>query len=400
MHFFHFPVRDWPRLERWASNADKLDFKKLELSKLKNKVVCEDHFRKNMFMNYLKESLTKTAVPTLEVLEDGNVYDLEMNVIEAREEWEVPQKQDSEREPLLVPVDEQNTRMEIQFLDADDAVEEVPIVNVTPVLKKSHPVLLNKTPNPVPIRLFQTESPKKVAASPTPPNAVLRKVVIKRKNTSPNDTPGSSKVQVLSIQRLPRKETFEPVEESPAADKPTPAMPSSSTDISTDTTPSVVPETAPAPPVPVLDPIYLEKLEQNSTEIAELKKLLVEVLNKPIPEPKVITVPVPTPAPQPPPSTEPTSPPVEKGPHMNKVQLFNGIKRYLNPTMVALLRMEMFGGSSERQWKTDEKALAVELLNLGDNVYGHFCDEFRFRLPSKKDVQKWKEQELEDDDAS
>lgn len=79
---------------------------------------------------------------------------------------------------------------------------------------------------------------------------------------------------------------------------------------------------------------------------------------------------------------------VEKGPAMTKVQLFNGIRKYLNPTMVALLRMEMFG-SSEREYRPDEKQLSKELYNLNQNVYDYMRDEWRFRLPPKLDVEAW-----------
>lgn len=239
----------------------------------------------------------------------------------------------------------------------------------------------------------------------------LRKVVMKRKKAPAEDVP-RAKMQILSIQRVKQDvdasqmQLSDPIslEEVPSA------MPSSSTDVaSAESLPPVVtiqPQPPPEPiKVPIIDPTVLEKLDQNSTKIDEVKKLLQDVLNRPVPEPKVITVEVPTPVAAPPPPAQPTrspSPKPEKsGPHLNKVQLFNGIKRYLNPTMVAMLRCEMFGGSSERAWKPDERTLAVELLGLGENVYDHFCDEFRFRLPSKKDARKWKEQnELDDDDAS
>lgn len=217
---------------------------------------------------------------------------------------------------------------------------------------------------------------------------------MKRKNPSSNgETPVGSKMQILSIERVPKKI---PPSETVTEETPALAMPSSSTDIALNAPPLPL-QQQPVIPQPSIDPALIEKLTQNSDQIEELKQLVVDALNKPPIEPKIITVPVPTPVAS---SSECTSPRPEKGPAMNKVQLFNGIKRYLNPTMVALLRMEMFGGSVERQWKTDEKSLSVELLSLGENVYDHFCDEFRFRLPQKKDVQKWKEQELEDDDAS
>jgi hypothetical protein len=86
---------------------------------------------------------------------------------------------------------------------------------------------------------------------------------------------------------------------------------------------------------------------------------------------------------------------------LNKVQLFNGIKRYLSPSLIALLRMELFGNPG-REYKKDEKIICQELMQLGDNVYNFFTDEWRIRLPDKKDVQKWHDEQLteEDDDAS
>ncbi|KAM7357374.1 uncharacterized protein ACRADG_002740 [Cochliomyia hominivorax] len=73
---------------------------------------------------------------------------------------------------------------------------------------------------------------------------------------------------------------------------------------------------------------------------------------------------------------------------LTKAQLFNGIKRYLSASMVSLLRMEMFG-SSEREWKNDERQVAVDVLRLGENVYKYFTDEWRFRLPALRDVRSW-----------
>ncbi|XP_065073290.1 titin [Ochlerotatus camptorhynchus] len=407
MHFFHFPIRDWDRLEIWASNADKLEFKNLPLSKLKNKVICQDHFENRMFMNYLMEGLVKTAIPTLETLDDGRVWNIETNAITDREEWVVPGKDSIDGDAGSAPSESQTTRMEIQFLDSDQ--EEF---SITPVCEEP-PEILNKASSPVPIKLSLAEKPKKTVPMTPPSNAVLRKVVIKRKNPSGNNSLRPSKMQVLSIHRIPKNSPTKAEvhrEETVAEEIPSVATPSSSTDVSVEKSepemkePPASPKLPPPPASPVVqivtDPSYVEKLEQASTGIEELKKILIDVLNKPPPEPQIITVPVPTPAPQAEPSGN-SSPKAEKGPHMNKVQLFNGIKRYLNPTMVAMLRMELFAGSAERQWKADEKTLAVELNNLGENVYDHFSDEFRFRLPSKKDVQKWKKEALDDDgDAS
>ena len=85
---------------------------------------------------------------------------------------------------------------------------------------------------------------------------------------------------------------------------------------------------------------------------------------------------------------------------LNKVQLFNGIKRYLSPAMQALLRIELFS-NPEREYKQDEKILSTEILKLGNPVYDFLCEEWRLRLPPKKNVELWihEQPNTEDDDA-
>ncbi|XP_061395608.1 uncharacterized protein LOC133331223 [Musca vetustissima] len=82
---------------------------------------------------------------------------------------------------------------------------------------------------------------------------------------------------------------------------------------------------------------------------------------------------------------------------LTKAQLFNGIKRYISSSMMALLRMEMFG-NSDREWKTDERQVAVDILRLGENVYKYFTDEWRFRLPGLRDAKTWLSQSVQLDD--
>lgn len=72
----------------------------------------------------------------------------------------------------------------------------------------------------------------------------------------------------------------------------------------------------------------------------------------------------------------------------SKAQLFNGIKKYISSSMLALLRMEMFG-SADRDWKPDEKRVAMDLLQLGDDVFKYINDEWRFRLPALGEVRDW-----------
>jgi hypothetical protein len=77
--------------------------------------------------------------------------------------------------------------------------------------------------------------------------------------------------------------------------------------------------------------------------------------------------------------------------HMNKTQLFNGIKRYLSPSLTALLRMELFGAPS-REYTNDEKIICTEILQLGDDTYNFLAEEWRLRLPAIDKVKDWMKQ--------
>lgn len=78
MHFFHYPIRDQERVQKWAHISNNPQFLSLQESQLKNRVVCQEHFREHCFMNYLHDKLTKRAVPTLLKLETGEVLDFEV----------------------------------------------------------------------------------------------------------------------------------------------------------------------------------------------------------------------------------------------------------------------------------------------------------------------------------
>lgn len=74
----------------------------------------------------------------------------------------------------------------------------------------------------------------------------------------------------------------------------------------------------------------------------------------------------------------------------NKVRQFNSIRKYLNPTMAALLRMQMFkDDQAEYQYRTDEKQLSKELLSLNPAVYRFMKNEWRFSLPPEETVESW-----------
>lgn len=82
---------------------------------------------------------------------------------------------------------------------------------------------------------------------------------------------------------------------------------------------------------------------------------------------------------------------------MNKIRQFNSIRKHLNPTMAALLRMELFkDGQSTYQYRADEKELAKELFSLNPTVYGYMKNEWRFPLPPKEIVKSW----IENDDGN
>lgn len=50
-HLFHYPVFERVRCQKWLKNANKLDLLELTLGQLKNRVVCQHHFKDSMFMN-------------------------------------------------------------------------------------------------------------------------------------------------------------------------------------------------------------------------------------------------------------------------------------------------------------------------------------------------------------
>ncbi|XP_059052262.1 uncharacterized protein PFD1115c-like [Achroia grisella] len=66
-HMFHYPVFDKVRCHQWLLNANRLEFFNLKVSQLRNRVVCQHHFKDEQFMNYKKDKLKCDAVPS----EDG-----------------------------------------------------------------------------------------------------------------------------------------------------------------------------------------------------------------------------------------------------------------------------------------------------------------------------------------
>lgn len=75
----------------------------------------------------------------------------------------------------------------------------------------------------------------------------------------------------------------------------------------------------------------------------------------------------------------------------NKVKQFNSIRKYLNPTLAALLRMEMLAshGDTKYEYRADEKRLSKELYTLSPGVYEFMKNEWNFALPDKDLIAQW-----------
>lgn len=102
-HFFHYPFRQRERCELWARNAGRLEYMELPNSQLRNKVVCQHHFRDKCFMNYLHKSLTKTAVPTFIRLPGNKAGVMDY---ETSENGQVVMDGDAEQEPTTYSIEE------------------------------------------------------------------------------------------------------------------------------------------------------------------------------------------------------------------------------------------------------------------------------------------------------
>lgn len=399
MHFFHYPYKQVERVQKWINNSSNLDYVDMPSNKLRNKVVCEDHFKQTCFMNYKKESLVKTAVPTLIKLESGEIIDLESTIeIEILEEEKSDYSDFSPTKPIIL----NNRKREIGQKNIDlmpdirnknlfllevknDSNEEMKKrkmeiledVQVNAPIKK-----VNKLTNPTVLNKFT-----KKEESPTPITKLLNSGITLTKLKTVNKKPIEKK---LISQRI---ETSKENPETKPEPVPEPEVESSEPESEDDplksNTKIIVEKEIPTPPQASQETIdkelYVQTMSDQAKQIEELKTLMKEMIVKNS-ETQTITKP----------PIKETSPKVSKS-NLSKIQLFNGIKRYLNPSMVSLLRMEMFGGN-EREWKSDEKEFSVELLNLGPSVYEYMQDEWRFRLPPKKDVEKWKIDKGDDSD--
>lgn len=401
MHFFHYPYKQIERVQKWINNSSNLDYIDMPSNKLRNKVVCEDHFKSSCFMNYKKESLVKTAVPTLVKLDSGEIIDLESSTIEIEilEEDKSDYSDFSPTKPIILnnrkrEIGQKNIDLMPDIRNKDLFLLEVKSDENQEIKKRKMEILenvqvnapvkkvinnVNKFTNPTVLNKFI-----KKEESPAPITKLLNSGITLTKLKTVNKKPNAKKLIPQRIEASKEIIAPEPVPE-PKVDS---SEPESEEDPLESTTQIIVEKEIPTPPQASQETIdkelYVQTMSDQAKQIEELKILMKEMIVKNS-EPQTIIKPI-----------KETSPKVSKS-NLNKVQLFNGIKRYLNPSMVSLLRMEMFGGN-EREWKSDEKEFSVELLNLGPSVYEYMQDEWRFRLPPKKDVEKWKVDKGDDSD--
>uniref|UniRef100_A0A7G3A7Q3 Putative actin cytoskeleton-regulatory complex protein pan1 n=1 Tax=Lutzomyia longipalpis TaxID=7200 RepID=A0A7G3A7Q3_LUTLO len=394
MHFFHFPAKKKELCRQWAKYANRLEFLDLPLDKLKNKVVCQMHFRSDNFMNYLQNSLVKTAYPTLMRFGDV-VLDLEKDTAE---EKEMKLSETNSSVQLHIPdLDEKEVasgnQQDTFIIDMMHNNEED--INISP----GENLMLTGAPRASSQgsqqnyvfdfgQLVEDKPPpiKKEKKEPTILNATYQKVHRTRAGTAAavqnvavaKKTPRKS-VVLAEFKITPRQEAVKEVKTVPEAMRPDTTEPI-----------EVIPQEIVRETVQRKEEVEPKRdaaLETMAKELGELKQMVIDavttVKNQSIPSTSAAAT-----SRTPSMSEQTTTGKMEK--NMGKLQLFNAIKRYLNPSMVALLRMEMFGGM-DREWKEDEKEFAVELYNLGINVYEFMRDEWRFRLPPEKMVKEWAE---------
>lgn len=322
-------------------------------------------------MNYTRSKLTKTtSVPTIYFDEEGDEHDL----LEAPTDWVTANRKNMPSPGYLVPSTKSRT-------DIDESADHITILNtsMSSPLKRTFDVARKVKSEVISIK---QETPSK------PEIRILNKLPA---------TTISLNNQVHTLNEIKQI-----VKKSPATVKALSSPPEKRMKPNP-SAPKIISQQVFAPAAPVYEEDPLQSFEyqieqvpepkpkDNSEEIKTLLKEVSEmksILNEKLKQP--------APSVNPPKLNESSN--INQS-LMNKTQLFNGIKRYLSPSLIALLRMEIFGAPS-REYKKDEKIICSELLKLGDETYDFFSDEWRLRLPSKDTVKSWKLEEMTDDDAS
>lgn len=357
-----------------------MNFLELPANKILNKVICDFHFKENNFMNYKRERLTKTnAVPTVYISPSTNA---EVDLLTHPTDWVEANQRKALPESFLkserINIDESsNSVCIVEYPPSSPPPPKKVKQSDTPVVRilngkasSSGEVTVQRLVKKLPALSASCQQSEVVKVAGE--HYTIRKLPL----STPKPATSGAKIIKQEIMQKPRDDLLLEVNE------PT-------IDLSPETSPVInIPKSLPAnspslsETVPEdLKPILMDSLKR----IAEIKEMLNEKQSEPAPS-----------------TSKNTEDNLNITPsHLNKVQLFNGIKRYLSPSMNALLRIELFS-TPGREYKKDEKIICQELLLLGDKTYSFLSDEWRLRLPAKKEVQQWiDEQETEeDDDAS
>lgn len=423
MSFFHFPVRDPERCSKWAHYSNNLSFLQLPEKVLRNKVICEKHFRMECFMNYKKERLTKWAVPTVIELPNGQLVNL-VKDDKLKEIYDIEGVHGKSDKLLILnqisPAKFDHINEEHQLLNeksaehlSEEEIEDygkertlsIEAVENCEVAESTQPLLLNsrslKRQNSDNFIVTEIEIPpqrKKGKKSKINQNIVeitsanesrqiFESVNISSKNSDDDyteiiyETDGlqlppenihsedHEQTEISMQEAIQQNETHERIqnifeiitkiqEEQNQNNQRIDEVVQLNKEQHSET-------------IKKIDDFekthfdIRDKLEEMNNSMAQSQQKQQQ--HQIVDGQKTIYI--------------------DRNPSINKSLLFNGIKKYLNPSMVALLRMEMFGGP-ERQYKPDEKSLAMELFKFND-AFEYMRDELRFRLPPKTDVEKW-----------
>ncbi|XP_055911196.1 uncharacterized protein LOC129945455 [Eupeodes corollae] len=431
MSFFHYPITKKERLEKWTQYANYTMLNSLATSQARNRSVCGLHFKDECFMNYKKNRLTPTAIPTLDRLKSSKVLDYSLDpnpkptsIPPTKDEHLIPPPgafvwgQHPEYWNTYSTVSLKNHIKTNLPRDIDSSPEpkakKIKIIDApeTPRILNKGLRLIQNVPlddnfefNETTISLgedvFQEidddeDNPSVVEAC----NIELPPASHEINHSNAQISNGDNILSIEDVEYL-TVDRIDSIEET----------------VSKSTLDATC--TAYESEIDFLKKENLAREKEAEKEIAELKEALeqtkdklklseeiaidlnkktcefemqiaeLEIKNEELLTEKASQALLPaviiTPKPSVPSSTV-----------LSKPQLFNGIKKYLSASMTALVRMEMFG-NSERQWKPDEKQVSVELLKLGEDVYKYFRDEWRFRLPPKKMVEQWSNEVTEED---
>ncbi|XP_055841087.1 uncharacterized protein LOC129908534 [Episyrphus balteatus] len=429
MTFFHYPLKKDHLINKWIEYADYNQINQMAQSQAKNRAVCALHFKDECFMNYKKNRLTPTAIPTLDRLRTGEVLDYSLGPNPSP--ISLPPTKDKH---LILPEGEYVWGQPPDFWLKYSTMTSKHIfrprggngsfeVGVKPPPSKKPRILNNDL-----LSVCSSNGTFEIDENTT---IALSEEVFQEDNDDDDNDDDSSSIN------LPEEgQSLEVAQESSSLVLDTPLgiidIDSEVEFITeehevdqTDNEDKISKETFETTCRHYEEEIQLLKSDMETREkvfrqkITELRDELTltksnlkvseeDTLNwktktiectkklsesetqnqelrlkaKAPPPPPVVIKPANTP------STSTT---------LTKPQLFNGIKKYLSASMTALVRMEMFG-SSERAWKPDEKQVSVELLKLGEKVFKYLKDEWRFRLPPQKMVEEWTNEVVDEDE--